>query len=89
MPTFNIKISIQLHLQNGKSNTVPTFQQGDSLPGQRCSCCLQTGRVASDLPPSPAALLHLLVFPARPLQAFGSAAIARPPWSFSNHLEER
>lgn len=88
MPTFNKKVSIQFHLKmESPSNTAATFQQRDSSPGRRYSCSRQSGHVASDLPPSPAAWLHLLTFPAWPLEAFEFAIIARTSWSIYNHLK--
>lgn len=45
--------------------------------------------MASDLPPSPAALLPLLTFPAWPLEASEFATMARTSWSIYNHLKGR
>ncbi|XP_046500660.1 centriolar satellite-associated tubulin polyglutamylase complex regulator 1 isoform X3 [Equus quagga] len=61
---------------------------GDSPAGRRCSCSLQSGRVASDVPPAPAALHHLLTFPAWPPKACEFAAIAGTSWSVYNHLKD-
>lgn len=71
------------------SSPMSTFQQGDSPAGRRCSCSLQSGRVASDVPPAPAALHHLLTFPAWPPKACEFAAIAGTSWSVYNHLKGR